>query len=64
VVPGPVRHILDNLLSNALGYRDLAKDESWVRVESRASPASYELRVVDNGVGLLPDCDAQPLELF
>jgi signal transduction histidine kinase len=62
--PARLRHILDNLLSNALKYQDPAKAEAWVRVELRVTPASYELRVVDNGVGLPPDGDAPPLELF
>src|SRR5437868_6654777 len=30
--PGRLRHILDNLFSNSLKYRDVAKAESWVRV--------------------------------
>ena len=30
--PARLRHILDNLLSNALRYRDPAKAESWVRL--------------------------------
>lgn len=62
--PARLRHILDNLLSNALKYRDPAKTETRVAVGLRVSPESYELRVSDNGTGL-PDRDGQPaLELF
>jgi signal transduction histidine kinase len=50
--PARLRQILDNLLSNALKYRDAAKDEAWVRLALRASPDGYEFRVSDNGVGM------------
>src|SRR4051794_32694099 len=50
--PARLRHILDSLVSNALRYRDAAKAGAWVRVGLRVSPAGYELRVSDNGVGL------------
>jgi signal transduction histidine kinase len=62
--PARLRHILDNLLSNALKYYDPEKTEAWVRVEFRVTPGTYELRVVDNGVGLPPDEAGQPFELF
>ncbi len=62
--PARLRHILDNLLSNALKYHDPEKAESWVVVGLRASAEGYELRVSDNGVGL-PFRDGQPaFELF
>jgi len=50
--PARLRHILDNLLSNSLKYRDPAKVESWVQLAVRVSPEGYEFRVSDNGVGL------------
>jgi signal transduction histidine kinase len=50
--PGRLRHILDNLLSNALRYRDAGKEEAWVRLRLRASAEAYEFRVSDNGVGM------------
>jgi signal transduction histidine kinase len=62
--PARLRHILDNLFSNALKYRDPAKAESWVRLGLRVSPASYELRVSDNGVGLPSGGPGRVFELF
>jgi signal transduction histidine kinase len=62
--PARFRHILDNLLSNALKYRDPAKGEAWVRLGLRVSPEGYELRVADNGVGLPPGGHAETFELF
>lgn len=62
--PARLKHILENLLSNALKYRDPQKAESWVQVGLRGSPTEYELRVSDNGVGLPPDDRAHLLDLF
>jgi signal transduction histidine kinase len=54
--PARLRHILDNLVSNALRYRDPAKAGAWVRVGLRSDPQAYEVRVSDNGRGL-PDAE-------
>jgi signal transduction histidine kinase len=62
--PARLRHILDNLVSNALRYRDPAKAEAWVRLGLRAAPDAYELRVSDNGVGMPPGDSQQACELF
>jgi len=62
--PGRLLHILDNLISNALKYRDPAKSEAWVRLGMRVSEAGYEFRVSDNGVGLRSEDREQLLELF
>jgi signal transduction histidine kinase len=50
--PARLRHVLDNLFSNALRYRDPAKSESWVFLSLREAGGTYELRVSDNGLGL------------
>lgn len=50
--PARLRHILDNLISNALRYRDPAKAESWVEVGLRATAGGYQFRITDNGLGL------------
>jgi signal transduction histidine kinase len=62
--PARLRHILDNLFSNALKYRDPSKVESWVEFSLKVSPDAYELRVCDNGVGLARDQHEQVFELF
>jgi signal transduction histidine kinase len=62
--PARLRHILDNLFSNALKYRDPAKTEAWVRLGLRASAEGYEFRVSDNGVGMPPQERDQLLDLF
>jgi signal transduction histidine kinase len=62
--PARLRHILDNLLSNALKYRDPSKVEAWVQLGLRVSPEGYEFRLSDNGVGLPPGEQQQMFELF
>lgn len=60
--PARLRHILDNLFSNALRYRDPEKAETWVQVGLRVAPEGYEFRVSDNGVGL--PARGEAFELF
>lgn len=62
--PGRLRHILDNLFSNALRYRDSSKAESWVVIGLRATDSAYEIRVSDNGVGLPEGAGGQAFELL
>ena len=62
--PARLRHILDNLLSNALKSRDPGKDQAWVHLQLRVSPEGYEFRVTDNGIGLPAGKGDQMFELF
>jgi signal transduction histidine kinase len=62
--PARLRHILDNLISNALKYRDPAKSEAWVTLGLRTSPTGYELRISDNGIGLRRGTEADMWALF
>jgi signal transduction histidine kinase len=61
--PARLRHILDNLISNALRYRDSDKNEMRVSLGLRVLPEAYELRVSDNGLGMPWDMRAEILEL-
>jgi signal transduction histidine kinase len=63
--PARLRHILDNLLSNAVRYSDSNKSESWVRVGLRLVPKGYEMRISDNGQGMPWEVDrVEVFELF
>lgn len=62
--PARLRHILDNLISNALRYRDPAKGESRVSLALRRSTDGYELRVSDNGLGMPWSKRAEAFELY
>lgn len=63
--PARLRHILENLISNSVKYRDLDKGEAWVSVGLREVNRGYELQVADNGVGIPTDDDrVEVLDLF
>lgn len=62
--PARLRHILDNLISNSLKYRDPSKAEAWMKLGLRVAPDGYEFRVSDNGVGLPPGEHEHVFELF
>jgi signal transduction histidine kinase len=62
--PARLRHILDNLISNSLRYRDPAKGEVRVGLTLRVLKEGYELRFTDNGLGMPGDQASSMLELF
>ncbi|OWK43943.1 ATP-binding protein [Fimbriiglobus ruber] len=62
--PARLRHILDNLFSNAFRYRDPIKSEAWVFLGLRATDSEYEFRVSDNGMGLPAGHAFQAAELL
>jgi signal transduction histidine kinase len=62
--PARFRHILDNLISNALKHRDPDKGESRVTVLVNHRAEAIELRVTDNGPGMPWDKRAAAFELF
>ncbi|MCA9120673.1 MAG: ATP-binding protein [Planctomycetaceae bacterium] len=62
--PARLRHILDNLISNALRYRDSDKGEIRVGLQLRALSEGYELRITDNGMGIPEGRATGMLELF
>jgi signal transduction histidine kinase len=62
--PARLRHILDNLIANALRHRDPAGAGPWVAVGLRATDGGYDFRVSDNGAGPPPGEDRRVLELF
>lgn len=61
--PARLRHILDNLLSNALRFRDASKGEIRVGLSVRARPEAYEIRITDNGLGMSGDAALGALDL-
>jgi signal transduction histidine kinase len=46
---------LINLVSNAIKYSDAAKAQRFVEIDARTTDRGFELRVVDNGLGIPPD---------
>ncbi|MEL6852411.1 MAG: PAS domain-containing sensor histidine kinase, partial [Bacteroidota bacterium] len=45
--------IFQNLLSNAIHYRDEKKEHCWIKVEGQAGPLGATVAVSDNGVGIV-----------
>ena len=62
--PARFRHIVDNLVSNSLKYRDPDKGEVRVAVSLNHRAESIELRVSDNGLGMPWDKRSAAFELF
>ncbi len=62
--PARLRHILDNLISNSLKYRDPTKVDAWVKLEVGIVPEGYQFRLSDNGVGLPAGENEHMFELF
>jgi PAS domain S-box-containing protein len=56
--------ILENLLSNALKYRDPAKKNSEIVIETGVSDDAVVIAVRDNGVGIPADCHDKVFKLF
>jgi signal transduction histidine kinase len=62
--PARLRHLLDNLISNALEHRDPDKGESRVNVAVNRLVNATELRVTDNGLGMPWDQRTEAFQLF
>lgn len=62
--PARLRHILDNLFSNALRFRDPHKGEMRVGLQLQTRPNGYEFRFTDNGLGMPMDKASGMLEIF
>ena len=62
--PARLRHILDNLFSNALRFRDPEKGEMRVGLQLRTTQDGYELRFTDNGLGMSPNETMGMFEIF
>lgn len=62
--PARLRHILDNLISNALRFRDASKGEVRVALTLRTCGEGYEFLFTDNGLGIPDAKKAGMLDLF
>jgi signal transduction histidine kinase len=62
--PVRLRHILDNLISNSLRYRDPGKGEVRVGLSLKTRASGYELQLSDNGLGMPVEQSRGTLDLF
>ena len=56
--------VLNNLISNAMKYADLRKDEPSIEVKVKANSRSAEIRIVDNGEGIPTDAKPKIFDMF
>ncbi|GGA71128.1 hypothetical protein GCM10008015_09800 [Flavobacterium palustre] len=56
--------VLNNLLSNALKYRDLSKEKSFVNIIIRSDRTNAIIVIEDNGVGIASDDKEKIFEMF
>jgi signal transduction histidine kinase len=62
--PSRLRYILENLISDAVRYRDAARGETRVTLACQALASAYELRLSDNGIGMTSDQTVDAFELL
>lgn len=63
-VPARLNTVLENLLSNAIRYRDPKKAEHEIRVETWDQGGRFHLAVRDNGVGIPEHYQGTVFQLF
>ncbi len=56
--------ILSNLISNAIRYHDLSKNNRFIRLAARANGHAFYLEVEDNGQGIDPQYKVKIFEMF
>ncbi|XZE34213.1 sensor histidine kinase [Pirellulaceae bacterium SH501] len=53
--PARLLHIVDNIVSNSMRYRDPNVEHTQVTFKLRVAPNAYEIQVSDNGLGISED---------
>jgi PAS domain S-box-containing protein len=56
--------LLNNLISNAIKYADLKKEQPFLEVNVEACSAKATIKVRDNGEGILPEAKNQIFNMF
>lgn len=59
-----LRPILNNLLSNAIRYRDLGKDEQFVTIQAELINDGVKIEVSDNGIGIPKEHQKDIFKMF
>jgi len=62
--PYRVEIILNNLITNAIKYRDVRKPESWCKVEVSEQDDYWQIIIADNGIGIPPEKHPQLFDMF
>lgn len=59
-----IEMVLNNLISNAIKYRDQLKENPFVNVSILCSEAKAIITISDNGIGIAPDNHEKIFEMF
>lgn len=62
--PSRLEIVLNNLISNAMKYADLRKDDPTIEVRVKANAAFAEIRVIDNGEGIPDEARPKIFDMF
>jgi signal transduction histidine kinase len=59
-----LKMILNNLVSNAIKYRDTEKESQWVKVEVDVTDTHVNMMIEDNGTGIAREEQKKVFEMF
>lgn len=62
--PNRLRMVFSNLLSNAIRYHDVRKEQKTISVELISNENAYYLKVKDNGLGIASEHQAKIFDMF
>ena len=56
--------VLNNLISNAIKYRNLNREDLWIKIALKKNCTNYCITVGDNGLGIPPEHQSKVFEIF
>lgn len=62
--PGRLKTILINLMSNALRYHDIKKQDKYIRLGYLLNGKGFHVKVEDNGMGIPPRYQSKIFDMF